>query len=115
MLLDPLSEIESRISNCAWIDFFQPALHRPPKVQGLSVDETGKVHGALPRVQDLYRMTRQALEETRDALTESIETRKAELIELGEHGPHRARVGAEESLLRSLDKILGDLRGGGSQ
>jgi hypothetical protein len=58
---------------------------------------------------------RSCSEETRDALTESIETRKAELIDLGEHGPHRARIGAEESLLRSLDNILGDFRGGGPQ
>ena len=53
-------------------------------------------------------MTRQALEDTRDALTERINTRADELFR-GEHAGHPARLGAEETLLRSLEKILGDL------
>jgi RHS repeat-associated protein len=80
--------------------------------EGLSVDQTGKVHGPLPTVAELKNMTRQALEDTRDALTESINTRADELFERGEHAGHRARLGAEETLLRSLEKILGDLPSG---
>jgi hypothetical protein len=41
-------------------------------------------------------------------LRESIGRRTEELGEKGEEGKHRARVGAEEKLLRQIERLLGE-------
>jgi hypothetical protein len=76
--------------------------------EGLSTDGSGKVHGRLPNLGELQRMTRGALEDSQAALDESIEVRQAEQAELGEDGPHRARIGQEEVALRRIMKLLGE-------
>lgn len=69
------------------------------------LDGTGKVHGELPdHVPDNW--TRADLEELADDLQQSIRTRQNEQIQLGEHGPHRARLGQEERLLQQILKRL---------
>ena len=72
---------------------------------GLQIDATGKVHGQLPKYPP-KQWTREQLEESASALRQSISSRKSELLRLGEHGPHRLRIGQEESLLRQILKKL---------
>ena len=76
-----------------------------PKVPIPVLDRTGKVHGDLPdHVSDDW--TRRDLEDAADHLESSIRTRQNEQARLGEHGPHRARIGQEQQLLRYVLKIL---------
>jgi RHS repeat-associated protein len=68
-------------------------------------DATGKVHGDLPkRVPDSW--TREEMQEAAGELRKSIRRRKAEQVQLGEDGPHRARIAEEEQLLRQVEKKL---------
>jgi Pretoxin HINT domain len=69
------------------------------------LDSTGKVHGDLPdHVPPDWTVAQ--LEELEADLKVSIATRKAEQLRLGEDGPHRARIAAEERLLRQIEKVL---------
>jgi hypothetical protein len=72
-------------------------------------DETGKVHGNLPKYvpQD---WTQDQMDDAADELQESIIRRKQEQQQLGEDGPHRRRIAEEEDLLRQLVRKLEDLR-----
>jgi hypothetical protein len=74
-------------------------------------DASGKIHGVLPKIHQLKRASSTQISETIEELRGSILTRRQELERLGEHGPHRARIGEEESLLRSLEKRLEDIFG----
>ena len=78
-------------------------------LEGLALDATGKLHGKIERglAGKLKDVPRERLGEFADDLQESIKVRKAEQLRLGEDGPHRARIGQEESLLRQVLKILG--------
>jgi hypothetical protein len=72
---------------------------------GIGLDSTGKVHGELPdRIPNNW--TSDELEGFAADLRVSIANRKAEQLRLGEDGPHRARIGQEEQLLRQIEKIL---------
>ena len=81
-----------------------PTIYRAQ--EGLDTDATGKVHGELPSAQDLKDLPTEALEDTIEALWESIKNRKQENDRLGHDGPHQRRVGQEENLVRSLEKVL---------
>jgi RHS repeat-associated protein len=70
-----------------------------------TIDASGKVHGDLPGFPP-PNWTREQLGELAADLRVSILRRKDELIQLGEHGPHRARIGEEEQLLRQIEKAL---------
>ena len=74
-------------------------------------DATGKIHGLLPSVQQLKQAPLATVREAAKELRASILARKQELARLGEHGPHRARIGEEERLLRSLEKHLENVLG----
>jgi len=83
------------------------------KFEGILIrDATGKVHGVLPKIADLKRdMPTDKIKEAIEELRASILTRKQELERLGEHASHRARIGEEEALLRSLEGRLEDIFG----
>lgn len=81
------------------------------KALALTRDATGKVHGALPKLEQLKNASPEMLSQNAAELRMSILARKQELQRLGEHGPHRARIAEEESLLRSLEKRLEDIFG----
>jgi hypothetical protein len=75
-------------------------------------DGTGKVHGEFGKDIPKYarpEWTPEQLEESANELQESIRTRKLEQLRLGEEAQHRARIGQEETLLRSILKKLEDL------
>jgi RHS repeat-associated protein len=69
------------------------------------LDRSGKVHGPLPGYVP-KSWTRDDLQQIAQDLRVSIATRKAEQGRLGEDGPHRARIGQEEMLLRQVEKKL---------
>ncbi len=71
-------------------------------------DRTGKVHGNLPDFVPKH-WTKEQVEDAIRELEESIKTRKAEQVRLGEDGPHRRRIGEEEDFLRKLKKRLEDM------
>jgi len=74
-------------------------------------DSTGKIHGTLPNAADLRSASPELIRHNVDELRGSILARQQELERLGEHASHRARIGEEESLLRSLEKRLEDMFG----
>jgi hypothetical protein len=76
-----------------------------PAACGIALDMTGKVHGDLPTYPP-SDWTRDQLEDLADDLRISVANRKAEQLRLGEDGPHRARIGQEETLLRQIERIL---------
>jgi hypothetical protein len=76
-----------------------------PADDGIRPDATGKVHGPLPpHVPGNW--TEDDLEDLAEDLRNSIATRQAEQLRLGEEGGHRARIGEEERLLRQISRIL---------
>ena len=71
------------------------------------LNRTGKVHGKLPKPQDFGRFAREDLMRLRDQLSTSVKTR----IRLNSKLPDKAhgqRQGAEQDLIKQLDKFLGD-------
>ncbi len=72
----------------------------------LEKDSTGKVHGEIPTHPN-PEWTEEDLEQVAEDLRDSIGQRVKELGEKGEEAKHRARVGAEEKLLRQVDGLLG--------
>jgi uncharacterized protein RhaS with RHS repeats len=74
--------------------------------EGLYRDGTGKVHGDLPSVQDLKDLPIEELQHTIEELWKSIKHRKQENDKKGHDPAHQRRVGEEENLVRSLEKVL---------
>jgi len=69
------------------------------------LDSTGKVHGPIPDYVP-ENIKPEKLEELKEDLDKSIDTRKDEQNRLGEDGPHRERIRQEERLRRQIEKIL---------
>jgi RHS repeat-associated protein len=80
--------------------------HEPPPLPAL--DGTGKVHGQLPRAEDLKKYPKEDLEALREELKVSVQTRIAKTDELGSDFGHAERQGAEQRLIKNIDKLLGD-------
>lgn len=72
-----------------------------------TLDGTGKVHGPLPSASDLPAYAREDLEILRDQLKVSTQTRIDVTTDLGRDRPHGQRQGAEQDLLRAIERILG--------
>jgi len=79
-----------------------------PERDGFRLDSSGKLHTPDRRLPERVpqNWTRSELEQLADDLRTSITNRKAEQVQLGEHGPHRARIAEEERFLRMIEKIL---------
>ncbi|MGF1507935.1 MAG: RHS repeat-associated core domain-containing protein [Myxococcota bacterium] len=73
-----------------------------------SLDATGKVHGALPDAKDLSRYSREELAGFRDDLQKSVQERIRKTVELGRDKAHGQRQGAEQELIRRIDKLFED-------
>ncbi|MEM6362743.1 MAG: hypothetical protein AAF731_21820, partial [Bacteroidota bacterium] len=72
-----------------------------------ALDATGKVHGTLPRVQDLARFSKDELLILRQELKQSVAQRIKVTSRLGRHRPHGQRQGAEQDLIKAINKFLG--------
>lgn len=70
-------------------------------------DVTGRIHGTLPRLRDLARLSRDQLEIAAAELRGSIAARRQNIIDLGEQGGHGARLSQERQILREIDRLLG--------
>jgi RHS repeat-associated protein len=71
-----------------------------------NLDRTGKVHGALPRAQDLGRYSPDELRVLQDQLRQSVQQRIRKNIELGSDKAHGQRQAAEQQLIFQIDKHL---------
>lgn len=77
------------------------------------LDGLGRVHGKLPSPADLGEYNTEELQILRDELEQSVQARIGNRIELGPDPGHDARIAEEQSLIRSIDKHLGDHPVGG--
>ena len=73
-----------------------------------ALDETGKVHGELPRPQDLGKYPSDDLRKLQDELKQSVAERINKNAELGYDPAHGQRQAAEQQLIKSIEKYLGD-------
>jgi len=71
------------------------------------LDRTGKIHGDLPKPKDLSKFPKDELKTFLSALRKSVQTRIDGMIQLGEKGNHGPRQGAEQDLIKSIEKFLG--------
>ncbi|MCQ8186660.1 HINT domain-containing protein, partial [Parvularcula maris] len=73
------------------------------------IDRTGKMHGDLPKIEDLKKnVDKETLSEFRDDLKSSAATRQRRTDELGADAGHSIRQNEELDLAKSLDKHLDD-------
>jgi len=73
-----------------------------------SLDSTGKVHRQLPRLKDLKNYSNNESSQLRDELKQNVRQRIKKNIEHDSHKPHGERQAAEQQLIKSIDKALGD-------
>ncbi len=73
-----------------------------------ALDSTGKVHGQLPRPKELKQYSNYELSKLRGKLKQSVQQRIKKNIEHGSHKPHGERQAAEQQLIKSIDKVLGN-------
>jgi RHS repeat-associated protein len=71
-----------------------------------SIDATGKVHGQLPKVNELSKFSDDELRVLQGQLRQSVPTRIRTIIELGPDKAHGQRLAAEQELLRQIEKYL---------
>lgn len=71
------------------------------------LDRTGKVHGPLPRPENLGRYSRDELTQLQRDLRSSVQERIRRTSELGPDRAHGQRQAAEQQLIHQIDKLLG--------
>jgi hypothetical protein len=74
-----------------------------------ALDQTGKVHGTLPKVKDLAKYSKEDLKILLNELKQSVHQRIKVTSKLGRDRTHGQRQGAEQDLIYSLKKYLNDL------
>jgi len=72
-----------------------------------ALDSTGKVHGELPKPEDLKNYCPDELTQLKDELKKSVQQRIKKNIELGSDKSHGQRQAAEQQLIKSIEKYLG--------
>lgn len=75
-----------------------------------SMDPTGKVHGALPRIGDLMKYSREELEVLLGELRQSVKRRIEVTSKMGRHRPHGQRQGDEQALIKAIEKLFEDTK-----
>ena len=82
----------------------------PGKIRNLkilpSLDITGKLHGTLPRIQDLAKYSKDELILLREELLKSVQQRIKVTSRMGRDRAHGQRQGAEQNLIKSIEKRL---------
>ncbi|BFO68631.1 hypothetical protein [Chryseobacterium sp. KCF3-3] len=71
------------------------------------MDATGKVHGDLPKVKDLVNYSKEDLKILLKELKQGVQKRIEVTSQLGRDRPHGQRQGAEQDLIKSIEKHLG--------
>jgi len=86
------------------------AWNAPPEGRGNrelpARDSTGKVHGELPRPQDLRNRSTEDLGHLLGDLRRSVQQRIRKNIELGSDPGHGQRQALEQDLIKSIERIL---------
>jgi hypothetical protein len=70
------------------------------------LDSTGKVHGALPSVEDLGRYRLDELGTFKQDLQASVQRRIQVTTQMGSDPSHGERQAAEQALIQSISKLL---------
>jgi hypothetical protein len=71
-----------------------------------SLDSTGKVHGDLPKAEDLGRYSGEELTQLQQELRQSVKKRIEVTNRLGPEKKHGERQAAEQQLIRQIDRHL---------
>lgn len=74
-----------------------------------ALDSTGKVHGKLPKMSDLKKLSKDDLIILKEELIKSVQKRIEKTSELGRDRGHGQRQGAEQDMIKTIEKILEDL------
>lgn len=72
-----------------------------------TLDATGKVHGSLPKVADFGKYSKDELRILLKELKQSVQKRIEVTSKMGKDRAHGQRQGAEQDLVKSLEKYLG--------
>ena len=72
------------------------------------LDSTGKVHGTLPKPQDLKQYNKDELALLRDELKQSVQQRIDKNVQMGSDPGHGERQAAEQQLIKTIDRYLDD-------
>ena len=73
-----------------------------------SRDTTGKVHGDLPKAEDIERYSAEELEHFRTELEHSVDERIRKTVQLGSEKGRGERQAAEQALIQRINKCLKD-------
>ena len=102
-----LAQAEGRCETIESRAFFaKPSEFQAAKKPLPALDSTGKVHGELPRPRDLRNYSREDLLQLRDELRQSVQKRIEVTTQLGRDKAHGQRQGAEQALIKSIEKLL---------
>lgn len=71
-----------------------------------ALDRTGKVHGILPQIKDLSKYSKEELKQLHKELNQSVQRRIKVTSKMGRDRPHGQRQGAEQDLIKSIEKYL---------
>ena len=71
-----------------------------------ALDATGKVHGVLPKIKDLAKYSADELSVLLQELKQSVQKRIEVTSKLGRDKAHGQRQGAEQDLIKSIEKHL---------
>jgi RHS repeat-associated protein len=95
-----------RPNNSPFDDYRNSFNGRPNRPDLPHLDGTGKVHGELPRLKDLSDYSHDELADFRNDLTKSVQRRIEATVEHGRDRAHGQRQGAEQDLIKRIDRIL---------
>jgi len=73
-----------------------------------TLDRTGKGHGVLPKVKDLAKYSKGELKILAQQLKKSVQQRIKVTSRMGRDRAHGQRQGAEQDLIKSIEKHLRD-------
>ena len=83
---------------------------KPDRPELPSLDATGKVHGDLIDPKDFSKYSPDELKQLSKELTQSVQQRIKKTSELGRDRGHGQRQGAEQDLIKSIQKYLDNLK-----
>jgi hypothetical protein len=72
------------------------------------LDSTGKVHGDLPTLAEIKRLSVEELEHLQTSLSESVQRRIDVTVKMGSDPGHAERQAAEQRLIQQIKKVLSD-------
>jgi len=72
------------------------------------LDDTRRAHGDLPHPEELGKYSKDELRQLKDEAQQSVQERIKQTDELGRDKPHGQRQGAEQDLVKSIEKHLED-------